>query len=512
MRVRLNAVNWYGAESSDFVVGGLGSASLAAIVQQVKGMGLNAVRLPWSNELYETNPKVASSALAANPALEGEDALTILDQVVNALTAAGMMVILDNHNSDAEWCCGDDGNTLWYNSRYSEANWLSDWAGMAARYAGNPLVVGADLRNEPRVSATWGGAAATDWHAAAERGGNAILAVNPHLLIFVEGTNYSLDLSGAAGLPVVLNVQGQLVYEAHDYGFDYSGLTGYSDYVNRITPRWGYLVTGANPAPVWLGEFGTCNSNSVCVASANPNDSGYWFGFVTTYLQAHDLDWSYWPVNGTQSTGAGRNWGAAEAYGVLNASWNGAALPALAQALGNLSSAGFAMASNGNITVGAPGAGGASSVTLTPQNGFSGTVNLNCTLTSGPSNGQNPPVCTVPASVSFSGGVALQAAVTIATTGSAAAGNHWQGWPRRIGGGAALCCLLLLPGLARRRWRVMVVAAFVVAGLAAVGCGSGSGSGAGGGVSTTTGNYSFTVTGTASGQAPISVQIAVTVL
>jgi aryl-phospho-beta-D-glucosidase BglC (GH1 family) len=79
-----------------------------------------------------------SYALAANPAMEGENALTILDQAVNALTGAGIMVILDDHNSNAEWCCGDDGNTLWYNSQYPETSWLSDWQGMAGRYLDNP--------------------------------------------------------------------------------------------------------------------------------------------------------------------------------------------------------------------------------------------------------------------------------------------------------------------------------------------------------------------------------------
>jgi endoglucanase len=46
--------------------------------------------------------------------------------------------------------------------------------------------VGADLRNELRSGATWGGSdPKLDWHAAAERGGNAVLGVNPLLLIMV---------------------------------------------------------------------------------------------------------------------------------------------------------------------------------------------------------------------------------------------------------------------------------------------------------------------------------------
>lgn len=332
-RVRLNAFNWYGSESTDYVVAGLQKASLQSIVTEIKSLGFNAVRLPWSNQLYESNPVVESYALTANPSMEGENALTILDQVISALTSAGIMVILDNHTSNAEWCCGDDGNTLWYNSSYPETSWIADWKGMATRYQSNTLVIGVDLRNEPRVNATWGGSSTTDWHAASERGGNAVLGVNPNLLVFVEGISYAGDLSGVSSLPVALNVANRLVYEAHDYGNWHSGLTGYSDYKNVITPKWGYLVTGTSPKPFWIGEFGTCNTASTCVNSSSNADLGYWFNFVTTYLQAYNLDWSYWAINGTQSAGSGRTYGAAETYGVLNTSWNGSALAALTSRL-----------------------------------------------------------------------------------------------------------------------------------------------------------------------------------
>lgn len=127
-RVRLNAFNWYGTDSTDYVVAGLQTASLSSIVTEIKSLDFSAVRLPWSNQMYESNPVVANYALAANPSLEGENALTIFDQVISALTSAGIMVILDNHTSNAEWCCSTtDRNELWYNSSYPETSWISDW-------------------------------------------------------------------------------------------------------------------------------------------------------------------------------------------------------------------------------------------------------------------------------------------------------------------------------------------------------------------------------------------------
>ena len=35
------------------------------------------------------------------------------------------------------------------------------------------------------------------------------------------------------------------------------------------------------------------------------------------------MEWAYWPLNGTQSAGYGREHGAVEAYGLLNGDWSG---------------------------------------------------------------------------------------------------------------------------------------------------------------------------------------------
>lgn len=348
-RVRLKAFNWYGAEGPDEVVGGLAYQSLSRIAAELHGWGFNAVRLQWSNQMFETNAVVANNLLTANPDLVGMRALDIFDQVVNALASNHLMVILDNHVSDAIWCCSNsDGDGLWYNNTYPETSWISDWQRMASRYANQPDVIGVDLRNEPRcvttngstLCATWGGPSATDWHAAAERGGNAVLSVNPNLLVFVEGVNYAGDLSGVGSLPEVLKLPNRVVYEAHNYGFDYSGnpLANYNDWVNRITPKWGYLVTSSNPQPLWIGEFGTCNTSDSCVSSASNSDLGFWFQIITRYIQSNSLDWAYWPVNGTDSNypNASRTYGELENYGILNTTWNAPSLSSLLNQLQTL--------------------------------------------------------------------------------------------------------------------------------------------------------------------------------
>ena len=55
--------------------------------------------------------------------------------------------------SEAGWCCAlDDGNGLWYTDKYPEEMFFEHWATMAKRYAANPMVIGADLRNEVRAT------------------------------------------------------------------------------------------------------------------------------------------------------------------------------------------------------------------------------------------------------------------------------------------------------------------------------------------------------------------------
>ena len=203
-RVRLTSVNWYGFDQKEFVVGGLDHAPLAAIVKQIADLGVNSVRLPWANETLEHDPVVPDYAVKANPQFQGKHAMEVMDAVIRALAEAHIMVILDNHMSRADWCCSDsDGNGLWYNAEYPESSWLADWQTIVRRYKKEPWVVGADLRNELRNHAAWGGSdPKLDWHAAAERGGNAVLAANPRLLVMVEGPEYSTNFVGFDKLPV----------------------------------------------------------------------------------------------------------------------------------------------------------------------------------------------------------------------------------------------------------------------------------------------------------------------
>ncbi len=327
--IRLTSVNWYGFDEKEYVAGGLDKAPLAAIVAQIRAIGVNSVRLPWANETLERNPVVADYAVAANPQFKGKHAMDVMDAVIESLATAHIMVILDNHVSRADWCCSEtDGNGLWYSAEYPETKWLADWQTIVRRYRKQKWVVGADLRNELRSGAAWGGDdPKLDWHAAAERGGNAVLKANPQLLVMVEGPEYSTNFAGVDKLPVQLKVAHRLVYSPHAYAPPEPGFSNYEQMAEVYAGRVGMLMTMKDTAPIWVGEFGTCQK-------LDCGQNSDWFRLFVRYLKEHpEVGWSYWPLNGTQSSGAGRKYDTLETYGLLTTDYRGIAAPEIVKDL-----------------------------------------------------------------------------------------------------------------------------------------------------------------------------------
>jgi len=327
--VRLTSVNWYGFDEKEYVAGGLDHAPLETIVAEIRQIGVNSVRLPWANETFEHDPLVPDYAVKANPQFKGEHAMQVMDAVIAALAHAHIMVILDNHISRADWCCSDtDGNWLWYNNDYPESRWLADWQAIARRYRRQPLVVGADLRNELRSGATWGGNdPRLDWHAAAERGGNAVLAQNPRLLIMVESPEYSTNFAGFDKLPVSLKVANRLVYSPHAYNIEGHSFSSYEELKQVYDARAGFLLNSEPAVPIWVGEFGACQTMD-CGATSD------WFKLYIRYLKEHELvSWSYWPLNGTQSSGQRRKYDTVEDYGLLSTDYRKIAAPKIVELL-----------------------------------------------------------------------------------------------------------------------------------------------------------------------------------
>jgi endoglucanase len=179
------------------------------------------------------------------------------------------------------------------------------------RYKKQRWVIGADLRNELRSGAQWGGPdPRLDWHAAAERGGNTVLTENPNLLIMVEGPQYSTDFTAFATLPLMLKVAQRAVYSPHAYSLSGRAFQNYEELRQVYDARAGFLLQTKPAIPLWVGEFGACQT-------LDCGGDSQWFRWFVEYLREKDLSWSYWPLNGTQSSGVTRKYGEVETYGLL---------------------------------------------------------------------------------------------------------------------------------------------------------------------------------------------------
>ncbi len=324
--VQIAGVNWFGFESSNLAPHGIWTRSYKEMMDQMVDLGFNTIRLPFSSEMLHSSAAPNGIDFYKNPDLKGLSALQIMDKIVDYAGKIGMKVILDHHRSDSG--AGTSDNGLWYNSKYTEAGWISDWQMLAARYANDSTVIGADLHNEP-YNGTWGGGGAKDWAAAAERAGNAIGAVNPNWLIFVEGVGsykgndywWGGNLMGVRDRPIDLDVSNKLVYSAHDYPNSVYAQPWFkaSDFADHLPEKfdqmWGYIYK-EGIAPVYIGEFGT--------SLTDPKDTP-WLKAITAYLSGDfnndgvsDLapgttgpGWTFWSWNPNSG----------DTGGILNSDW-----------------------------------------------------------------------------------------------------------------------------------------------------------------------------------------------
>jgi chitinase len=324
--VQIAGVNWFGFESSTFAPHGLWTRGYKDMMDQMVDLGFNTIRLPFSSEMLHTTAAPNGIDFGKNPDLQGLSALQIMDKIVDYAGEIGLKIILDHHRSNAG--AGTSENGLWYNSQYTQAAWINDWKMLAARYADDPAVIGADLHNEP-YNGTWGGGGVKDWALAAETAGNAIGAVNANWLIFVEGVgtyngqNYwwGGNLMGVRDRPIDLTLDNKLVYSAHDYPNSvyeqpwFQGADFPANLPAKFDQMWGYIYR-EGIAPVWIGEFGT--------KLVDPKDAP-WLEAITSYLGGDfnndgtsDLapgqkgpSWTFWSWNPNSG----------DTGGILNDNW-----------------------------------------------------------------------------------------------------------------------------------------------------------------------------------------------
>ena len=82
------------------------------ILNEVKQFGYNTVRLPFSNQMWESDPIPSTHYTSACPTCSGKHGRDVMALILNYAGSIGLHVILDNHRSEAG--SSNQANGLWY--------------------------------------------------------------------------------------------------------------------------------------------------------------------------------------------------------------------------------------------------------------------------------------------------------------------------------------------------------------------------------------------------------------
>ncbi|WP_271769897.1 cellulase family glycosylhydrolase [Aquimarina algiphila] len=308
--VRLTGVNWFGFETQNYFPHGIWSRDMKSVLQQIKDLGFNTIRVPWANEMLNPGSTIAINSYGSDPYTgvspmnEEETKVTkpieLMDIFVKWCQENDMKIVLDNHSRAAD---GFLNEKFWYTPEYSEERWIQDWVFLADRYKEYSAVVAMDLNNEPHGS-SWGNSnPATDWNKAAERCGNAVLQANPNVLIIIEGVGefegnsywWGGQLMGARKYPIQLSDPSKLMYSAHEYGPEVAQQDWFtaSDFPQNMPGIWKdnfHYLYEEGTSPLFVGEFGIKDQDAFGGISYT------WFTEFTDFM-GDIYSWTFWSMN-----------------------------------------------------------------------------------------------------------------------------------------------------------------------------------------------------------------------
>jgi subtilase family serine protease len=292
---------------------------------------------------------------------------------------------------------------------------------------------------------------------------------------------------------------------------------------NSLTPS-STTVSAATAAPA----SGESDAITITVASGSSSVTGTPTGTLTILVDGTTETSSLAVSNGSATyTFSSANTGGH----VITADYSGdstfAASSGSVTVTVSSASAGFTLAAT-NVTISA-GSSGTSTITITPKNGYTGTVTWSVTSSPTLTNG-----CTTISSTAVSGTSAVVAALTVYTSASACASSTIRGtngrrslpgatpsdpndpnsifaasWTVITLGIAALLLAALLNHRPRRSYSYVAFVLVVTVGLGLVGCGSGSSSSASSSTAAA-GTYTLTITGTDASSSTITATTAMT--
>jgi hypothetical protein len=237
-------------------------------IRFIKQSGFNSVRVPFNYRLFVSD--------AAPAKLEGEG-YRLLDDVVAWCRKEGLYVILDMHaapggqtgdNIDDSW-----GYPFLFESAESQDLTVNIWRKIAARYRGEPTVIGYDLLNEPIAHYF----SAADLNPKLEPLYRQIVAgireVDRNHLIFLGGAQWDTNFK-VFGPPF----DDKLVYTFHKYWMEVNkgAIQEYLDFREK------------HSVPIWMGESG--------------ENTDEWIGSFRTLLERNNIGWCFWPYKKLEAT------------------------------------------------------------------------------------------------------------------------------------------------------------------------------------------------------------------
>jgi aryl-phospho-beta-D-glucosidase BglC (GH1 family) len=357
--VWLTGANWFGFNCSENVFHGAWY-DVKGILTSVADKGIGLLRIPISTELLyswmEGKPNKVSSVTATNnppytvmnpdfydAATDGpKNSMEIFDIIMGYCKELGIKVMIDIHSPDSN----NSGHMyeLWYGKDTATAGvvttvmWIDTLVWLADKYKNDDTMLALDLKNEPHGKRGYKGDECppemakwddskdeNNWKYASEKCSKAILAVNPKLLIMIEGIEqypktekgYTCDtpdvwgasgdaapwygawwggnLRGVKDYPVNLgSLNSQIVYSPHDYGpsvyaqswfeKDFTTQTLLDDY---WYDTWAY-IDDQKIAPLLIGEWG---------GHMDGGKNQKWMELLRDYMIDERIHHTFWCIN-----------------------------------------------------------------------------------------------------------------------------------------------------------------------------------------------------------------------
>ena len=354
--VWLTGANWFGFNCNEACPHYLWSADADDCLTEIADRGINIIHFPISTELIvswmkgKPNPVNSFScntdpAFTINPDFCAEDGKTpvdsmqVFDIMMKKCKEHGIKAFIDIHSPHTD-NSGHNYN-LWYGKAGVTTDvWIDSLVWLADKYKDDDTLIGYDLKNEPHGKGQEGEAAAkwdgskdeNNWAYAATRCAEAILDVNPHALILVEGVEQSMsgamegdywgmpdrrdnspyigawwggNFRGAREYPIKPK-QGtsQIVYSPHDYGPSVYAQTWFDKNFTEETllkdywyDTWAY-INAEDIGPELIGEWG---------GHMDGAENQKWMTLLRDYMIKHHINHTFWCLN-TNSGDTGGLW------------------------------------------------------------------------------------------------------------------------------------------------------------------------------------------------------------